>query len=108
MSELFLRPTVIGGDKIKNDFSVIADGRRVGRIREAAERVGHNPGWDWGVNIPLPIPTWAHGSAADLDEAKTRFQAACDRFFAMLKPADIEHWHHIADAAEARSSKPKT
>ena len=36
--ELFLRITVIGGDRLDNDYDVFFEGRRVGRIREATER----------------------------------------------------------------------
>lgn len=42
MDTLMLRPTVIAGDRIENDFSVVFDERRVGRIRLAAGRLGQN------------------------------------------------------------------
>jgi hypothetical protein len=32
---LFLRPTVIGGDVLTDDYSVIHDARRIGRSRKA-------------------------------------------------------------------------
>lgn len=102
MSDLILRPTVIGGDKLKNDYTVIFEERPIGRIREASERYGHNPGWDWNVNIPLPTPTWAHGSEYDLEAAKAAFRKAWDRFYPSLSPEDIAHWHHIQDAAVRR------
>ena len=57
-----LRPTIIGGDNLGNDFVVLFEGRSIGRIRQAEERVGHNPGWDWAINPPLPIPAWGNGS----------------------------------------------
>ena len=41
--ELKLRPTVIGGDKLANDFVVVFEGRSIGRIRQADERIGHTP-----------------------------------------------------------------
>src|ERR1700721_1922718 len=104
MSELFLRPTVIGGDTLANDFEVICEGRSLGRIRQASERIGHNPGWDWGITLPLPVPTWGRGQASDLEGAKTAFKAAWDRFYGQLTPNDIAHWHHIQDAAAERFS----
>ena len=52
--ELKLRPTVVGGEKLANDFVVLFEGRSIGRIRQAEERVGHNPGWDWAINPPDP------------------------------------------------------
>jgi hypothetical protein len=48
--ELRLRPTVIGGGKIKSDYIVIHEGRRIDRIREGTDRFGHNPGRDWTIN----------------------------------------------------------
>jgi hypothetical protein len=54
--QLSFRGTDIAGETGKNDY---LEGRRVGRIREATERFGFNPGWTWEINPPLPIPTWA-------------------------------------------------
>jgi hypothetical protein len=99
---LSLRPTVIGGDRLDNDYVVIREGREIGRIREATERSGINPGWTWAVNPPLPIPTWANGFAISLDQAKVEFKRAWDRFYATLTPHDIAHWHHHQDAAAER------
>ena len=70
--ELKLRRTVIGGDKLDNDFVVIFEGRSIGRIRQASERVGFNPGWDWVINPPLPIPPWGVGSEDSLEGAPRR------------------------------------
>jgi hypothetical protein len=102
---LTLRTTIIGGDRLKNDFGVYLEGRSIGRIRGAQERFGHNPGWDWKINPPLPIPTWATGQAESLEEAKAKFREAWERFHATLTPHDIEHWHHHQDAAARRSSR---
>lgn len=101
--ELRLRLTVIGGETAPNDFVVMREGRSIGRLREATERYGHNPGWDWTINIPLPVPAWTHGSAASLEEAKLAFKEAWGRFFATLTPDDIAHWHETVDAAQSRS-----
>ena len=79
-----LRPTIIGGDNLGNDFVVLFEGRSIGRIRQAEERVGHNPGWDWAINPPLPIPPWGNGSADSLEQAKAAFRAAWERFYATL------------------------
>lgn len=50
LNELTLRRTVIGGDTLDNDYCVIHEGRRIGRIREATERGGFNPGWSWHID----------------------------------------------------------
>jgi len=72
--ELFLRITVIGGDRLDNDYDVFFEGRRVGRIREATERTGFNSGWAWSINPPLPVPPWGSCLAPSLDEAKVEFK----------------------------------
>jgi hypothetical protein len=102
MSDLSLRATIIGGDRLEDDFQVIRDGRRIGRIRRAPERVGHNPGWDWTIGVPLPVPAWGHGSAGSLEDAKAAFRQAWEKFYAGLRPEDIAHWHHHQDAAAER------
>jgi hypothetical protein len=55
-----------------NDYNVLDDGRRIGRIRFASERM---PGvWLWHIQVHIPgVPL---GSAASLDDAKQSFKAA--------------------------------
>jgi hypothetical protein len=71
--DLKLRPTVIGGEKLANDFVVLFEDRSIGRIRQAEERVGHNPGWDWAINPPLPIPPWGNGSTGAWSRPRLSF-----------------------------------
>ena len=103
---LSLRVTVIGGDRLPNDYCVVREGRGIGRIREATERFGFNPGWTWAINPPLPVPPWGNGQAPSLEQAKAEFRAAWERFYATLTPEDIAHWHHHQDAAAGRFSEP--
>ncbi len=100
---LSLRLTVIGGETAPNDYCVMREGRSIGRIREATERTGFNPGWMWAIQPPLPIPPWGTGFAKTLDEAKIEFRKAWERFYEGLTPHDIEHWHHHQDTAARRS-----
>jgi hypothetical protein len=37
---LALRPTIIAGQRVENDYLAIRDGRRIGRIRLAQQRSG--------------------------------------------------------------------
>ena len=55
------------------DYSVVADGQRIGRIRLADERMP--PVWLWNVTIHLTggLPM---GSSPDLNTAKAEFKAA--------------------------------
>ena len=100
--DLILRRTVIGGDRLKDDFCVFFGGRRVGRIRLASERVGFSPGCDWAVNPPLPVPADCVGSEPSLEEAKVAFRQAWERFFVTLSPEEIAHWHDLSDRSERR------
>jgi hypothetical protein len=96
--DLILRPTIMAGDRLKNDFEVFFEERRVGRIMLTVGSVGQNPSWDWHVNPPLPVPSWCKGSEPDLDQAKAAFREAWERFYSSLSPEAIAHWHHTADA----------
>jgi hypothetical protein len=91
-----------GSEKLANDFVVLFEGRSVGRIRQADERYGHNPGWDWAINPPLPIPPWGNGSTDSFEQAKAEFRDAWERFYATLTPESIAHRHHIQDGARRR------
>jgi hypothetical protein len=55
---LTLRPTVIAGERLADDYCVRRDGRSVGCIRLAHERTGQSEGWDWSINVPLPVVVW--------------------------------------------------
>src|SRR5436190_16378824 len=85
MIQLSLRPTVIAGETGQNDYRVMFEGRRVGRIREATEQLGFNPCWTWAINPPLPIPTWGSGQATSLEGAKPARQ--CRRCRPKMPPA---------------------
>lgn len=104
---LFLRPTVIAGDKLENDYGVIHEGRTVGRIRLATERARLQPGWDWHITVPLPVHPWCNGTADDLEGAKADFRKAWERFYAGLDAKSIELWHHTQDAAKGRFGRSK-
>jgi hypothetical protein len=85
----------------ESDYSVIREGRAVGRMRLADERPDHEM-WEWAINPPLPVPSWGVGRAASLEDAKMAFGAAWERFYARLSPADLEHWHKHQDGVRER------
>jgi hypothetical protein len=89
---LIFRPTVIGSVRQPDDFAVFCDGHRVGRIRLAAGRVGHNAIWEWTVSPPLPIPSWCSGSSSELEQAKAAFRASWESFYACLTLEEIARW----------------
>ena len=77
---LKLRP--IGPD----DYSVLEDGQRIGRIRLADERMP--PIWLWNLIIHLPggLPM---GQAGDLNTAKVEFKAAWEALKAGTTPEQL-------------------
>jgi hypothetical protein len=104
MAARSLRPTIIAGDKLPNDYCVIHDGRGIGRIRLAEERSFQGMVWAWPVDPPLPIPPWCNGTSDSLEAAKADFKAAWERFFASPTPEDIESWHRTENLAKANAS----
>lgn len=64
----------------ENDYSVIREGRAIGRIRLDDERPGQEK-WEWAINPPLPVPPWGVGRAPSFEEAKIAFRAAWERVF---------------------------
>ena len=63
-----------------NDYIVIDDGQRIGRIRLARER---SPSiWLWNVTVSIPGPPF--GDAKTIDDAKARFKAASTAFKAKV------------------------
>ena len=103
--DLFLRPCVIAGEKIENDYVVIHEGRTVGRIRLATERAP--PLWTYSITVPLPVPPYAMGGGAGLEETKALFRKEWERFYAGLDAKSIELWHHTQDAAKGRFGRDK-
>jgi hypothetical protein len=93
--DLSLRPI---GD---NDYAVVRESRAIGRLRMADQRPDHEM-WEWAINPPLPVPSWGVGRAPSFEEAKSAFREAWVKFYAQLKPADIEHWHRHQDTARER------
>lgn len=102
--DLLLHPTVIAGDKLRDDYCVIHEGRSVGRIRRADELSWQGERWEWHVNPPLPIPPGCNGSAESLDHAKSQFKAAWERFYASLTREQIARWHQTEDLVKANAS----
>lgn len=102
---LFLRPTIIVGETVENDYAVIHEGRTVGRIRLATER---SPAiWTYSITVPLPAPPYTTGSCPDLEGAKAAFREAWERLYATLDAKSIELWHNTQDAAEGRFGRTK-
>jgi hypothetical protein len=89
--DLLLRPTVLTGEKLKDDYCVFHEGRIVGRIIFASDR-----SWRGVLQLvhqpPCPDPALVQGTDS-LEAAKIKFRAAWERFYASLTPELIAHWH---------------
>ena len=96
--DLSMRRTVIGGETADGDFTVIHDGREVGRIRKAEDHVHATEIHVWNITVPLPMAAWTRGSAESLDAAKAAFRTAWERFYSGLSKDEIARWHHTQDA----------
>jgi hypothetical protein len=96
--DLTFRRTVIADECVDDDYVVYFDGRRVGRIVLATER--DNPAWHWHINPPLPILSLGNGSESELEDAKTAFREAWERFCLDLTPEDVARWHRTDDGSK--------
>lgn len=88
----------------ENDYSIMREGRAIGRIRLSDERLGRET-WHWGITVPLPVPTWSSSDAGSLEAAKAAFRKAWVQFYDRLTSQDIEHWHRHQDGARERPAK---
>jgi hypothetical protein len=89
--QLFLRPTVIGGDRLEHDFEVIWDGIRIGRILQQPGVPVDRPNWSWSVAFPhKPQASDHRGLCSDREECQRRFKVAWKAVHARLSPSDIE------------------
>lgn len=84
----------------ENDYSVIREGRAIGRIMLADERPGQPDLWSWNITVPLPMPSWGAGRAPSMQAAKVAFREAWVRFYDDLAASAIEHWHRSRDGAK--------
>lgn len=83
--QLKLRPTVINGNRTRNDYSVIWTSiewgeRHVGRIRLATEQSFRGTVWLYDVQPVTPIGSEGSGSTDSLKGAQARFRSAFERY----------------------------
>ena len=94
-SDLSLRPTVIGGDHLDDDYQMIWDGIRSGascssRAYPPAGRTGHGA-------LSSRTSRSSRGLVSDLEECKRRFKIAWSAVHAQLTDADIRKAHEQAE-----------
>jgi hypothetical protein len=71
-----LRPTVIGGKRWPDDYTVIWLTLPIGRIMLAPGLPPHVPQWRWTCNFYGKPGSSGSGSGDDLDDCKRQFKAA--------------------------------
>jgi hypothetical protein len=102
MPDLFLRPTIIAGERARDDYGVIWEGLPVGRIFKGVA-VGGAQAWSWSCFLPnVPQPSSHRGRAGSLAEAKAKFQRAWADLQGQISHGEIEE----ARALAADRSRP--
>jgi hypothetical protein len=93
------RPT---WDGVKDDYVLVYQGHLIGRIRFA------ETAWEWQINVPMAMPTWARGRSNNLDEGKRAFAEAWGRFLNETSPERLERAWELERAVEARQQRMAT
>ena len=86
----------------ENDYSILREGRAIGRIRLADEGSGHKS-WHWGITVPLPVQSRCAGRASSMEAAKVEFRSAWVQFYARFALRDIAHWLRHQDGKRERA-----
>ena len=91
MLPLTLRPTRLHASALRQlaDWSVLHDGKVIGRISETHAPYRPELAWSWSITELLDsrAGVTSHGNAASLEEAKTAIQASWDAWQAWPRPA---------------------
>jgi hypothetical protein len=73
---LFLRPTIIGGDKLQDDYEVLDENRKpVGRIM-LHPQAPQGRSWFWSITARVPQSTHDRGYAESREQAMADFKTA--------------------------------
>ena len=84
-----LRKTVIAGQTAPDDYLVIWNGLKIGRILKVLAVSGREA-WNWGVSFPHKPQLPDHrGQASDLEEAKRRVKVVWSAIEATLTDEDV-------------------
>lgn len=90
MPDLFLRPTEMNGELLKDDYVVIWHGLSIGRIFKGID-VGGGHAWSWSCFLPNVPQTSSHrGRAGSLAQAKVAFRTAWEDLQGQISHGEIE------------------
>jgi hypothetical protein len=92
--------TVIGGDRLADDYQVIWRELPIGRIMKSSGRPHDEQQWEWNCYIyGRPTRDDESGTADTLNECKAEFKTASARIRAELTDKVIAQAHRIAKAS---------
>ena len=84
---------------VKNDYVLQFERHSIGRARLD----GTN--WVWSITIPMALPEWAEGTAANRDESFKALAAAWGKLLTQTSPERLQRAWELEKAFEARQQK---
>ena len=84
---------------VKDDYVLQCEGHSIGRVRLD----GTN--WVWSISIPMAVPEWAEGTAANRDECFKFLAAAWGKLLAQTNPERLQRAWELEKAVEVRQQK---
>jgi hypothetical protein len=81
---------------VKDDYVLQFEGRSIGRTRL------DGTAWVWSIIIPMALPEWAEGTAADRDESFKALAAAWGKLLMQTNPERLQRAWELEKAFEAR------
>jgi hypothetical protein len=81
---------------VKDDYVLQSEGHSIGRVRLD----GTN--WVWSISIPMALPEWAEGTAANRDESFKALAAAWGKLLTQTNPERLQRAWELEKAFEAR------
>jgi hypothetical protein len=87
---------------VRDDFVVEFEGHSIGRVRLDGTR------WVWSISIPMAVPEWAEGTAANRDESFKALAAAWGKLLTQTNPERLQRAWDLEKAFEARQQKLET
>jgi hypothetical protein len=87
---------------VKDDYVLQFEGHSIGGVRLD----GTN--WLWSISIPMAVPEWAEGSAANRDESFKALAAAWGKLLTQTNPERLQRAWELEKAFEARRQKLAT
>ncbi|MGY3535433.1 hypothetical protein [Bradyrhizobium sp. USDA 4452] len=107
--QLFLRKTVIGGETAPDDYVVIWDGIRIGRIHRQPGLPAGRPSVAWGVNFPgTPQHPTHRGHCASVEECQQMVKLVWGAIRPKITEADIKRAREYEERGKNRPwNRPK-